>query len=299
MVQLSTVCSFEAVCTACSFDQKQRVGITTSKNLKRSTATTFDGRPQPKECVCQQPCTSRPLIHLNEHESIHFFRVPLGPARSAEDVFSERVSHFAHCTEPSGPDTHFVPRIALTAFPSPSRTPPSPCPRSEIVCTAALRCSSSSCPSSFLPLHRVFHFGPTQNRSIALRTGSDHIPKTAPFSGDAHAPTMATPRSPSAVANELSLTSSVQTSSPIYIKTSRINIVSLVADAAAWYSASPLAFCLRDAGQSGHPSTSIFKLDFLHSTSWIDWLYLSLTFPAQSLSDGTRKNASCGSWSVS
>ena len=38
----------------------------------------------------------------------------------------------------SGPDTHFIPRIALTRFPSASRTPPSPCPEPEIVCSAAL-----------------------------------------------------------------------------------------------------------------------------------------------------------------
>ena len=46
-------------------------------------------------------------------------------------------------------------------------------------------------------------------------------------------------------------------------KTSRINIVSLVADAASQYSAAPLecarAFCLRDSAWSQHPSTSIFK----------------------------------------
>ena len=62
----------------------------------------------------------------------------------------------------------------------------------------------------------------------------------------------------------------------------RINIVSLVADAGK-YPASPLerarAFCLRDAEWSGHPSTLIFKLD---------WLFLSLTFPFHSLSDQSR-----------
>ena len=47
----------------------------------------------------------------------------------------------------SGPDTHFLPRMAITKF-----SGVSPCPGAEIVCTAALRCSSSSGSSSFSPI---------------------------------------------------------------------------------------------------------------------------------------------------
>ena len=82
----------------------------------------------------------------------------------------------------------------------------------------------------------------------------------------------------------LSNKNSVRTSNPVNNKTSRINIASLVVDAAAQYSTPPFEcsrdFCLIDAEYSAHPSTSIHKLD---------WLLLSLTFPTEPLSDQTRK----------
>ena len=92
MVWLSTeVQLIKAVCTA----QEQRVGFTTSRTKKNHRNLFFSGRSQQRDCVRQQPCSSRPLIHLCDHDSSHFLRVPL----SAEPpVFSERVSHLSHCT---------------------------------------------------------------------------------------------------------------------------------------------------------------------------------------------------------
>ena len=101
-------------------------------------------------------------------------------------------------------------------------------------------------------------------------------------------PTLSLPHIPGAAA--LSSKSSVRTSSSMNNKTSRINIASLVADASAQNSASSLecarAFCLRVAEWSGDPSRTVFNLD---------GFFLSWTFPAQSLSVQTGKNASCGS----
>ena len=63
---------------------------------KRTILTTFYGRSQQRDCVCQRPCSSGPHIHLCDHDSSHFLRVPLS---TAPPVFSERVSHLSHCTE--------------------------------------------------------------------------------------------------------------------------------------------------------------------------------------------------------
>ena len=75
----------------------------------------------------------------------------------------------------SGPDTHFVPRIALTRFPSASRTL-SPCPEPQIVCTAAL-CSSLQLVLVLsihrLTSHRVFTPVQTPARSIASAAAVD------------------------------------------------------------------------------------------------------------------------------
>ena len=69
---------------------------------------------------------------------------------------------------------------------------------------------------------------------------------------------------PSAV--PLSIKSSVRTSSPMNIETSRINSATLEADTAAKYSASKLdrarVFCLRDAEYSGQTSTCLTRLTF-------------------------------------
>ena len=39
---------------------------------KRTILTTFYGRSQQRDCVCQRPCTSGPHIHLCDHNSSHF-----------------------------------------------------------------------------------------------------------------------------------------------------------------------------------------------------------------------------------
>ena len=144
----------------------------------------------------------------------------------------------------SGPAAHFVPQKALTRFPSTSRTPPSACPGSEVVCASAVRCSSSSCPSPLSHLSTRFHFGPPPGRSMASAARSDFVSKSARFSADVHAPTMNIPRftnccsqrtfvdkcrmvpTPSRLhmprAAALSSKSSVRTSSPMNNWTSRI-----------------------------------------------------------------------------
>ena len=54
------------------FRPKATCWIHNIKNLNRSIVTTFCGRSQQRDCVCQQPCTSRPLIHMCDHDSSHF-----------------------------------------------------------------------------------------------------------------------------------------------------------------------------------------------------------------------------------
>ena len=219
MVQLSTDMQLiKAVCTALS--TKSNVSNSQHKTQKRTIVTTFYGRSQQRDCVCQWSCTSSP---------------------SAEDFFSERISHFARCTE------HLAQTLTSShAWPS------------DIVCTAALCCSSSSCRSSFSPFSA---FSLRSNTRLflcfschSLWTGRDLVPMSARFSADVHAPTMTTPRftnccsqrtfvdgcrmvpTPSRLhmprAAALSSKSSVRSSGPMSNKTSRINIVSLVADAA-------------------------------------------------------------------
>ena len=90
---------------------------------KRSIVTTFYGRSHQRDCVCQQPCTSRPLLHLYDHDSSHF---PMSLLSSSPAVFSERVSHFSRCTEPLVQIVTSSLDLALTGFTSASRTPPSP-----------------------------------------------------------------------------------------------------------------------------------------------------------------------------
>ena len=210
------------------------------------------GRSQQKGCVCQQPCTGRPLVHLCDHDSSHFpvsHRAPLDRLKMFSASVSLRTLHRA-----SGPDTHFVPQTALTRFCSASRTPLSPCPASHI---------SAARPRLVHPPSRHssrYHFGPNTRpfhclSCRSLWTGSDFVPKSARFSADVHAPTMTTPRfiycwsertfvgrcrmvpTPSRLhvprAAALPSKSSVGTSSPKNNKTSRINVVSQVADAAA------------------------------------------------------------------
>ena len=65
---------------------------------------------------------------------------PLRPARSIlwRRSPTSVSGHLPYCMEHLYPDTYFVPRIALTKSPSASRTPPSLCPGSELICTAVL-----------------------------------------------------------------------------------------------------------------------------------------------------------------
>ena len=192
--------------------------------------------------------------------------------------------------------------MAFTVRSSASRTPPFPRPRLEIVRTAALRCSFSSCPSSFSP-DTKFSFG-SNSRPLhclsccsLLWTGSDIVRKSARCHADVHAPNCCSQRTfvgqcrvvlkPSRRYMQLAPRTVQQEFGSnfhsLMNKTSRINIVSMT-DATTWYSASPFkcarAFCLRDAEQSGYPSTSISKLG---------WHFLSLTFPVQSLCNQTPK----------
>ena len=93
---------------------------------------------------------------------------------------------------------------ALTRFPGASETPPSLCPGSEIICTAAPRCSSYlslvanlSLRSNTKPFHGL--------SCRSLWVGNGFLPKSVWFSPDVHAPTMTT----TAVVRELSLTNDV------------------------------------------------------------------------------------------
>ena len=100
----------------------------------------FCGRSQQRDCVqlnhCQHSCTSRPHIHRSDSRPKQCL-LPTEPRsiNSLEMFPSERVSHLSCCTEHLCHDTHFFPRIALTRFPSASRTPPSLCPGSETIRT--------------------------------------------------------------------------------------------------------------------------------------------------------------------
>ena len=179
-----------------------------------------------------------------------FLRVPLS---TAPIVFSERASHLSHCTEhltwysvrPTN-SLHLVTQCA-----------PSPCPRPEIVCIAALCCSFSSCPSS---VSLITEFSCRSNTNpfhcISCRNvwTNDFVSISARFSADVHTLQPWPLRdSPTAVDKERVLTNDVWFRHlPICIchvrmhfparvlsglpvpwtnETSRINIASLVADA--------------------------------------------------------------------
>ena len=47
--------------------------IHNTKNQDKYIVATISGRSQQRDCVCQQPCTHRPLIHLCDHHSSHLF----------------------------------------------------------------------------------------------------------------------------------------------------------------------------------------------------------------------------------
>ena len=119
------------------------------------------------------------------------FPYPLSPAPI---VIIERVSHFVTLHRAS------VSRYsALTRFSCASRSPPSPCPGLEIVCTAAPRCPVSFCPSSPSPFAEVSV--PSNARPFnclgcrSLWIGSDFVlNRSARFSADVHALTMTIPR---------------------------------------------------------------------------------------------------------
>ena len=164
MVQLSTeVQLIKPVCTSVS---------TTSniKHLKR-----FIGRSQQRNCVCQQSRTSRPLLHLCDHDSTHFPVSHCAPLDRLETC-SGSVSVTSHIA------TSIWPRYPFRPTNSPHLIPQSPCPGSEIVCTAALRCSSSSCPSSFSPFTAFSLRSNTKPLHClscrSLWTGGDFVPKS-------------------------------------------------------------------------------------------------------------------------
>ena len=148
---------------------------------------------------------------------------------------------------------------ALTRFSCATRSPPPPCPRLEIVCTAAPRCRVSFCPSSPSPFAEVSV--PSNARPFhclsyrSLWIGSDFVPRSARFSADVHALSMTIPRftscrsrrtfvdkrrivpTPSRLqiprAAALFSRSPVRTSSLMNNKTSQINIASVVTETAA------------------------------------------------------------------
>ena len=119
------------------------------KNPRRAIVNhLFWVRTQQKDCIYQQPCTTQAI-----------FQCPTGPRSSCLQRACQPLRTLLRA---SRSDTHFVPRVALT-----SRTPLSPRPGSEIVCTAARCCSSSSCPFSFsLTIHRVF--ASVQHQAVQL-----------------------------------------------------------------------------------------------------------------------------------
>ena len=92
MVQLSNeVQLIKVVCIALS--TTSNVLDSQHKKQKKIHLYHFLWRSQQRDRVCRQPCTCRPLTCVTTTQAI--FRVPLSPAPA---VFSERVSHFAHCT---------------------------------------------------------------------------------------------------------------------------------------------------------------------------------------------------------
>ena len=93
MVQLMTGAHLmKAVCAALS--TRSNVLDSQHQKPKKIHRNHFCGDYNKNDCVRQQPCTSRPLIHLCGQEPLS--RVRLSPVPA---VFSERVSHFAHRTE--------------------------------------------------------------------------------------------------------------------------------------------------------------------------------------------------------
>ena len=137
------------------------------KNAKIHIVTTFHGRAQQRDCVCREPCTSCPLAHLCAHDPSQCFRVPLS-SREAEDVFSERVSHFAHCTK-HGYSLRPTksPRQVLQCFQDSSVA------LSKIGGLFPLQLSAAHPRLVHPPSHHSprFQFGPTPGRSIASAVG--------------------------------------------------------------------------------------------------------------------------------
>ena len=123
--------------------------FTTSKTFKQSTVTTFYGRSRQRDCVCQQPCTSRPPIHLCVTTTQVISRCPVEPPFFIERVSLLVVLHRAFC-----PDTLFVPRIAFMRFPGASRSPPSPQDRRLcLLCSSLLPVLVLSI--LFVTIHRI------------------------------------------------------------------------------------------------------------------------------------------------
>ena len=125
---------------------------------KRTILTTFYGRSQQRDCVCQRPCSSGPHIHLCDHDSSHFLSVPLSPA---PPVFSERVSHLSHCTG------HLT-KIRTSSNEQPSRRFPSASRPSPVALPRIGDCSH--CSSLLLILVLSIHF------VTELSSGSNTMP---------------------------------------------------------------------------------------------------------------------------
>ena len=202
MVQLSTeVQLIKAVCTA----EMQRVGFRQKtepkivllcdiirKCYRGSTYRNYSGDHN-KGIACRYVVDSIRAQVVRSYTCVTttqaIFPYPLIPAQLH---IIERVSHLSHLHRAS------VSRYsALAKFSCDFRSPPSPCPVWEIVCTAAPRCPVSFCPSSPSPFAEVSV--PSDARLFncpicrSMWIGSDFVPMSARFSADVHALTMTIP----------------------------------------------------------------------------------------------------------
>ena len=131
---------------------------------------------------------------------------------------------------------------------------------------------------------------------------SDFVPEPARFPADEHAATMTTPRFTNCCSQRTFVEKKVVWFRHLHISICHV-LLHCPARVRFELPVPATAIMLGSALPHWRPilqrSTQFRNLSALGPSACVtrklDWLFLSLTFPAQSLSDQSRKNASCGS----